>query len=179
MTARDLWLSFRAVHTTILGACQRAGTNEERGMGAQTWLLHLPKEECEGLLRGARIGRLGVVVDGKPEVFPVCHVFQDGCVMFPTNVGTKMHAALAWPYVGFEADGFEVDEAAAGGMRGWSVMVTGHAEEVNDAEQVDRATALRTVPWRTSPSLRWVRIVPSTITGRRIDAVAIPEAPER
>ncbi len=142
-------------------------------------MLHLPREECEELLRGSTVGRLGVVVDGKPEIFPVCHIFQDGCVLFPTNMGTKMHAALSWPYVCFEADAIEADEVAVEGMRGWSVMVTGRAEEVTETAEIDRAAALRTVPWRTSSSLRWVRIVPSTITGRRIDAIEMPETPQR
>ena len=141
-------------------------------MQPQTWLLHLSEEDCEERLRGAVVGRVGVLIDGRPEVFPVCHVYQDGCVLFPTNVGTKMHAALQWPYVAFEVDGIDADETSVEGLRGWSVMVTGRAEEVTDIAEIERAAALRTMPWQSSPSLRWVRIVPEKITGRRIDAVA-------
>jgi nitroimidazol reductase NimA-like FMN-containing flavoprotein (pyridoxamine 5'-phosphate oxidase superfamily) len=130
---------------------------------ADTWLVLLDLAECEELLRTADLGRLGVLVDGKPEVFPVCHVFVDGAIAFPTGEGSKMHAALTWPYVGFEVDGIDDD-----GMTGWSVMVTGRAEEVADPVEQQRLAALRAVPWRSDPSLRWIRIVPSEITGRRI-----------
>jgi nitroimidazol reductase NimA-like FMN-containing flavoprotein (pyridoxamine 5'-phosphate oxidase superfamily) len=130
---------------------------------ADTWLVHLTRAECEELLGTADLGRLGVLVDGKPEVFPVCHVYVDGAIAFPTSDSTKMHAALEWPYVGFEVDGIEDD-----GMTGWSVMVTGRAEEIEDRAEQERLAALRAVPWRTSPSLRWIRIVPAEISGRRI-----------
>jgi nitroimidazol reductase NimA-like FMN-containing flavoprotein (pyridoxamine 5'-phosphate oxidase superfamily) len=144
-------------------------------METQTWLLDLPRQTCEELLRGAVVGRLAVVVDGKPEIFPVCHIYEGGCVMFPTNEGTKLHAALAWPYVGFEVDGLEVEETAVGGIRGWSVMVTGRAELVTDTDEINGAAPLRRIRWRSSgSSLRWVRVVASTITGRRIDAVSMP-----
>jgi nitroimidazol reductase NimA-like FMN-containing flavoprotein (pyridoxamine 5'-phosphate oxidase superfamily) len=131
-----------------------------------TWLVYLTRAECEELLATADLGRLGVLVDGKPEVYPICHVYVDGAIAFPTSPGTKMHAALEWPYVGFEVDGIEDD-----GMTGWSVMVTGRAEEIDDPVEQQRLAGLRTVPWRTSPSLRWVRIVPSEISGRRILAM--------
>ena len=130
---------------------------------ADTWLIYLTRTECEDLLRTADLGRVGVIVDGKPEVFPVCHVYVDGAVAFPTSTGTKTHAALAWPYVGFEIDGIDDD-----GMTGWSVMVTGRAEEIDDPVEQQRLATLRAVPWRTNPSLRWIRIVPSEISGRRI-----------
>lgn len=130
---------------------------------SDTWLLYLEPEECDALLAQADLGRLGVIQDGRPLVFPVCHVYTGGVLAFPTNVGTKLHAALSWPYVSFEVDGIEDD-----GLTGWSVMVAGRAELVDAAEDVAAYTALRDVPWRTSPSLRWVRVVPSEISGRRI-----------
>ena len=88
-------------------------------MAGRTWLTNLPQEECSALLAQAVVGRLGVVIEGKPEVFPICHVYADGCVFFPTNEGTKMHAALQWPWVCFE-----VDTIASDGLTGRSVMVS-------------------------------------------------------
>ena len=139
-------------------------------MASRTWLIELPKETCEELLGKAVIGRLGVIIDGKPQVFPISHVYEGGSVIFPTNDRTKMHAALAWPWVGFEVDGIDAD-----GGHGWSVMLQGRAEEIIDADLIERAAARRTAPWRIGESVHWIRIVPTEMTGRRISAATVPD----
>ena len=134
-----------------------------------TWLEELSLEECAMLLAGASLGRLGVVVDGVPEIFPVNHTLDPvtGCIVFPTNRRTKFRAALHWPTVAFEVDGL-----AADGRSGWSVMVVGHAEEVTELGEQVRAAASRFVLWGTGPQTVWLRIVPEKMTGRRISAVS-------
>src|SRR4051812_19304441 len=106
--------------------------------GTGTWLVHLPVEQCETLLRTTAIGRLGVIFEGKPLVFPMSHVYVDGRIAFPTNAGTKLVAALTWPYVSYEIDGVDPD-----GLSAWSVMVTGHAEEILDLDERARLEACR------------------------------------
>lgn len=134
-----------------------------------TWLQELSFDECVVLLADATLGRLGVVVDGTPEIFPVNHTLDavTGCIVFPTNARTKLQAALHWPKVSFEVDGLEAD-----GRSGWSVMVVGHAEEVTDLAEQVRAAAGRFVLWGTGPRTVWLRIVPERVTGRRISAVS-------
>ncbi len=138
-------------------------------MSAQTWSVSISPEECEELLAAATLGRLGVVTDGRPEIFPVSHVFDRNsrCVMFPTNIGTKLHAALDWPWVAFEVDGLADDQA-----RGWSVLVVGRAERMSDKAEISRVAADRTVLWRSDADELWVRIVPTKVTGVRIGAVS-------
>lgn len=137
-------------------------------MTVQTWLLDITAEQCEDLLARSTLGRLGVIVDGRPEIFPVNHVFDrtSGCVAFPTNARTKLHAALNWPWVAFEVDGIEPDDAG-----GWSVLVVGRAEEITDPDDISRIAQLRHVLWRSGDTVHWIRIVPSKTTGRRISAV--------
>ena len=130
-----------------------------------TLLVDMSPAECEEHLQSATLGRIGVVVDGHPAVFPICHVYLDGVLAFPTSAGTKLHGALDWPFVAYEVDGISAD-----GLTGWSVMVAGRAEELHDEEQQARLAAARDVPWRRSPTLRWIQIVASEITGRRITA---------
>ena len=139
-------------------------------MTVRTWHVEIPTEECTELVARTPLGRLGVIVDGRPEIFPVNHVFdrETGCVVFPTNVGTKLHAALDWPWVAFEVDGVD-----AGGDGGWSVMVVGRAEEVDDPAVVARAARLRKAIWGAGPSVRWVRVFPAKMTGRRISATEL------
>ena len=60
-----------------------------------TYVIEIPPDECARLLASSSLGRLGVVVAGRPEIFPVNHVYdrESGCIIFPTNDGTKRHAA--------------------------------------------------------------------------------------
>ena len=134
-------------------------------MTIRTWITDIPSVECERLLRGAELGRLGVVVDGRPEIFPVNHVFDEvtHTVVFPTNAGTKLHAALDGPFVAFEVDGLEADPPS-----GWSVLVVGRAEEMSDADEIRRVSAQRKAIWRTGQRVQWIRIRADHTTGRRI-----------
>lgn len=137
-------------------------------MTAETWLEELSAPICEWHLAHAPIGRLGVLVAGVPLIFPVNHVVDEptGHIVFPTNDRTKMHGALAGATVSFEVDG--IDE---GGHSAWSVLVTGRAEEVTDAGQLERAAAHRVTLWAIGAYTHWVRIVPERVTGRRISVI--------
>lgn len=134
-------------------------------MNTTTWLISITQVECEHLLAEASLGRLGVIVDGRPEIYPVNHVFdhERRCVAFPTNAMTKLHAALHWPFVAFEVDA--MDEADSSG---WSVLVVGHAEEITDDDEIARLSGRRTAVWRSGERVHWIRVVPEKVTGRRI-----------
>lgn len=136
-------------------------------MTVRTWHIDMTREECEALLAASPLGRLGVVVDGRPEIFPVNHVFdpRSGCVVFPTNRRTKLAAALDWPWVAYEVDGIEPDDTG-----GWSVAIVGRAEVVTDPLEIARIRPLRRVMWAAGRDVLWIRIVPSKMTGRRISA---------
>jgi nitroimidazol reductase NimA-like FMN-containing flavoprotein (pyridoxamine 5'-phosphate oxidase superfamily) len=137
-------------------------------MTVQTWLIDISPEECADLLMASKLGRLGVIIDGRPEIFPVNHVYdrESGCVAFPTSAGTKLHGALDWPWVAYEVDGVEPEAAG-----GWSVVVVGAAEEITDPDEVARLAGERRVLWAAGDQARWIKIVPSKVTGRRISAV--------
>ncbi len=138
-------------------------------MEIHTWRIEIPPEECEELLAGAALGRLGVVVDGRPEIFPVNHVYDTstGSIAFPTNERTKWRAALEWPWVAFEVDGMDADRTS-----GWSVAVVGRAEEITDRTEIARVSQRRTLACTGGhgPRTHWLRIVPSKMTGWRITA---------
>ena len=48
----------------------------------------LTEEECLVLLAANQLGRVGVVVDGQPLVFPVNYVLDGHTIVFRTGVGT-------------------------------------------------------------------------------------------
>lgn len=136
-------------------------------MSVHTWLIDIPVDECVRLLQSTPIGRLGVIVEGRPEIFPVNHVYdqETGCVSFPTEPRTKMRAALEWPWVAFEVDGSEVGREGS-----WSVLVVGRAEEITDQDLIGRLVQQRgiRVDYAGRGSVRWLRIRASKVTGRRV-----------
>lgn len=126
-------------------------------------LRELTKAECFELLAGEHLGRLAVVDDRGPVVFPVSYVLDRHTLVFRTEEGTKLNAAWSGSRACFEVDGFDV---AAG--TGWSVVVRGEITEVTDPAELAR---LRELPLRVrAPGTRnhYVRILPAVLTGRRI-----------
>lgn len=133
-------------------------------MSSSPTLKVLTSSECAGLLAAGRFGRLSVVVDGKPLVFPVNYLYRDGVIVFRTNRGVKL-AGSDYANVAFEIDGVHPD-----GRSGWSVVVQGRAYEITKALRRD-PEASRGVP--IPSALRddtdpVVEIIPESVTGREI-----------
>lgn len=126
-------------------------------------LVVLTLETCLDLLASVPVGRVGLLVAGEVEILPVNHVLDGQCVAFRTGVGSKLSGASVGYPVTFEADGY--DEA---GESGWSVIVHGHAEVVEDDAEAARLAALGPRGWRGGDRPYWVRIRPFSITGRQL-----------
>jgi len=129
----------------------------------------LTKSECFELLSGERLGRVAVVDDQGPVIFPVNFVLDRHMVVFRTDEGTKLGTAARGGRVAFEVDG--ADEAA---HTGWSVVVRGEATEVTDPAELARLRKRRVSPWAPGAKSRYVRILPAKLTGRRISAASGP-----
>ncbi|HXY42956.1 MAG TPA: pyridoxamine 5'-phosphate oxidase family protein, partial [Acidimicrobiales bacterium] len=124
-------------------------------------------KDCRELLAGEQIGRLGVIVDGRPEIFPVNYGLDGDGIVFRTNQGRKM---LGLPGdVVFEVDRIDLKERS-----GWSVIVHGRAEDISQFDS-PRLRERAGTPW-TGPKDILVRISPTLVTGRRVHAV--PASPE-
>jgi hypothetical protein len=123
----------------------------------------LTKSECFGLLATERLGRVAVVDDRGPVVFPVNFVLDRHTVVFRTEAGTKLHAASRGSQVCFEVDG--ADTAA---HTGWSVIVRGEVAEVTERAELARLAGLPLPEWGPAAAGRYVRILPAVLTGRRI-----------
>ena len=142
------------------------------GRAGQARWQELTKSECFALLSGESLGRVAVVDDQGPIVFPVNFVLDRHMVVFRTDEGTKLDAAVRGSRVAFEIDG---TDAAA--QTGWSVVVRGEAIEVTDPVEVARLRRLPLSPWAPGVKNHYVRILPTKLTGRRIWAPGGPFAP--
>ena len=125
----------------------------------------LTRAECFELLAGGHLGRLAVVDDRGPVVFPVNYVLDRHTVVFRTEEGTKLHAASRGSRVCFEVDG--TDEST---HTGWSVVIRGEVTEVTDKAELARLRDLPLQVWAPGARNRYVRILPAVLTGRRIVA---------
>jgi nitroimidazol reductase NimA-like FMN-containing flavoprotein (pyridoxamine 5'-phosphate oxidase superfamily) len=123
----------------------------------------LPFETCLRLLDAVSVGRVGFVADGTVTVLPVNFVMDGQSVVFRTAPGSKLASAEDGDSVAFEADNF--DDIT---QSGWSVMVSGRAEVVEDDDDIDRLSRLGLQPWATGQDRPfWIRVRPASVTGRR------------
>lgn len=126
-------------------------------------IVELSSAESWTLLREAVVGRLAVIVDDRPDIFPVNHLVDLGSVVFRTGPGTKLDAAVGHQ-VAFEVDGYDLETTSA-----WSVVVKGKASAVNRLDDVLAVIALPPFAWHSAPKPHFVRIEPDSITGRRFE----------
>ncbi len=119
-------------------------------------------DQCWVLLDSEVVGRIALIVDGHPEVFPVNFVLQRRSIVFRTAGGTKLWGAITAKPVAFEIDGYDAHEQAA-----WSVVARGEAELIEDQADKDAVDELLLEPWQPGEKNYYVRLAPKALTGRR------------
>ena len=70
-------------------------TSPDRGPNPIASLEDLGRAECLDLLATAAVGRVGLLVDGRPEVLPVNYALDGETVLFRTAEGTAIPLPLA------------------------------------------------------------------------------------
>lgn len=128
-------------------------------------LEELSRDECLELLRSHAVGRLAVATPGtSPLVVPVNYLVDGDAVMFRSGTGSKLRALRGTPV------SFQLDEFDLGRRTGWSVLVRGWAYETT-------RWGIEHLPleaWAPGDKAHWIRIVPDTVSGRRI---VLPDSP--
>ena len=134
-------------------------------------LSELTTGECHDLLVRHHFGRLAFVdrVGVMPMIIPVNYLFHNGRVVFRTDPGSKLTAALHGAPVAFEVDGTDEQQQV-----GWSVVVRGHIEEVTEPGERDVLSATPLVAWAPGAKAHYVRVNPRMVTGRRIRIPNLP-----
>lgn len=124
-------------------------------------LTKLTVGECWEQAREGGVGRLAVIRDEQPDIFPVNFVTDQGTVVFRTNRGSKRSASRG-SVVAFEIDGTNADTQEA-----WSVVMTGPVVEVKDNEELIDLMGLHLLPWHDGEKSHHLRLIPQNVTGRR------------
>jgi uncharacterized protein len=124
----------------------------------------LGRTECLNLLALAHVGRVGLVVNGQPQILPVNYALDGDSVLFRTAEGSVLNEA-SMTNVAFEVD--RIDDLT---QSGWSVLLQGHADDIGDAIDAtsERLRRLTLITWAPGQRQCWFVIRPHTISGRRL-----------
>jgi len=124
----------------------------------------LPLTQCLALLRSRPLGRVAYLEAGQPTVVPVNHLVDGNGIVIRSLAGGKLDAAIVGQPVAFQLD----DHDPARGT-GWSVLIRGRAELVEDHDKIVRfASELDSWAIDDPSTGTWIRIVGDEISGRRL-----------
>ncbi|MFF5676107.1 helix-turn-helix domain-containing protein [Streptomyces hygroscopicus] len=161
-------LRIAAALETTAAALHGCGTGRPPGLGRagrHPRLLELDPAECRARLARHGVGRVSVSASGGPVILPVNYSVIGDDVVFRTAPDAAPAAAVD-AEVAFEVD--HIDEALS---QGWSVLVVGRVRRVTEPAAIrELADKAFTTPWPGGSRDLWLRIEPTSITGRRIQA---------
>ncbi len=136
---------------------------------AERWLEELSKEDCLKFLRANGVGRIAVVNEGRPFVFPVNYrlveVAEKPQLVVRTRPGNVID--LADDVVAFEIDGIDPSH-----QRGWSGLVQGSLHHVEGDAMLLEAR-FDPASWIVEGGGAWLAIEADSITGRRLVAATL------
>ena len=128
----------------------------------------LDEHECWDLLELAPMGRIALAAAGEIDIFPLNFAVHEGSLYFRTAPGTKLVELTVNPEVALEIDGWDEGEA-------FSVVVKGVAERLESQTEIDEADLLPLAPWVPTLKYRWVRVNPTSVSGRSFRRGVEPE----
>jgi nitroimidazol reductase NimA-like FMN-containing flavoprotein (pyridoxamine 5'-phosphate oxidase superfamily) len=131
-------------------------------MSTWTRIQHLDEAESLRMLGSVRWGRCAWNGPEGPRILPVNLTVLDRSVFFRTNLYGSLVEAADGRAVALEAD--ELDDRLSSG---WSVVVLGHAKQVEDPAEVASVFSRLGDPWAPGSRPVVVKVDPSQVTGRR------------
>lgn len=129
---------------------------------AERSLTALSRRECVALLARSQIGRVVFTERALPAVVPVTYSIHDDAVVICTAADTRLAAAATRGVLAFQVD--DIDPAV---RNGWSVVVVGVAELVEDPTEQARIRLVLD-PWVPGRNELFIRLPLKVVTGRRI-----------
>jgi nitroimidazol reductase NimA-like FMN-containing flavoprotein (pyridoxamine 5'-phosphate oxidase superfamily) len=125
--------------------------------------------ECRRLITAGGVGRIAFSTSSGPVVVPVNFAVLADTIVVRTAEGTVIDGHAD------ELAALEVDHIDEALCQGWSVLVRGPAHRVAHPAELRRLQEDAAVwPWPGGEREVYVRIVPSEITGRRIELRQAP-----
>ncbi len=128
----------------------------------RTQLEVLNRHDCLKLLRQAQVGRIGLLHQGRIMVVPVNFTLDDHHILFRSDPGAKLDAAIANQDVAFEVDRVDPESRT-----GWNVLVQGRASVVEDPDALDQLDRSGLHPWARTAKAHWIQVALEDVWGRR------------
>lgn len=128
----------------------------------------LSEQESREKLASQELGRIVTHVGDVVDLFPVNYALDEGGILFRTAPGSKLFELTVNSDVLFEVDDHTETEA-------WSVILRGRADALESDADVHRADAAGLRPWIPTLKRVYVRITPSSISGRAFHRTPEPE----
>ncbi len=129
-------------------------------------LEELEASECRRLLISTSVGRLGYSTTHEQRIVPMNYVIADEHIVFRTSADHEVAQ-----YACQRPVAFEVDDVDAFLQSGWSVLVSGTAEELPRAALRAMDVGETPEPWAEGVRSLYLRIPLTGITGRRVHPV--------
>ncbi len=129
---------------------------------AENLVNKLTFDECWERLANDAVGRIALVVDGHPEIFPVNYVLHRRNLVFRTAGGTKLWGAITERPAALEIDGYDPHTEVA-----WSVVVRGDTAVIEDQAEKDAVDSLGLEPWQPGEKSHYIQLTARALTGRQ------------
>jgi nitroimidazol reductase NimA-like FMN-containing flavoprotein (pyridoxamine 5'-phosphate oxidase superfamily) len=126
-------------------------------------LMELSRSECETLLRRGVVGRVAISTPTGPHVMPLNYSVSGSSVVVCTTPYSMLGTYGRDSMLAFEIDHFEHPR-----QRGWSVVVRGRAEAVEDQDELRTLVRVLPRPWAAGRRSLYLRIPLTEVTGRRL-----------
>lgn len=131
-------------------------------------VVELSEDENWRMLRENSLARLALTAAGEIDIFPVNYYADGQTLLLRTAPGTKLVELTVNSRIAAEIDGFTDVEA-------WSVVVKGTARRLELQAEIDEADEAPLVPWIPTLKYVYVRVTPTSISGRRFERAPEPE----
>jgi nitroimidazol reductase NimA-like FMN-containing flavoprotein (pyridoxamine 5'-phosphate oxidase superfamily) len=160
---RQLAAALRTTPAALLGGGANLPPGHRRPAGLRA-VSKLTPAECWRLIAPGGVGRIAFGTLAGPLVVPVNFAVLADTIVIRTAEGTIIDGHAD------EQAALEVDHIDEALCQGWSVLVRGPAHRVRHPAELHRLQADAALwPWPGGEREVYVRILPSQITGRRIE----------
>lgn len=130
--------------------------------------MNLPVEmtvdECLALLETEAVGRVAVATPLGPRIVPVNYVLREDAIVFRTAPYSQLATHAPNSELAFEVDYLDHQRRL-----GWSVVVLGRGQTIEDPEEVRQIrSGWDPHPWADGLRNMYVKLTRREVTGRRL-----------
>lgn len=129
-------------------------------------LAELRPYDCWALLAGVQVGRVAWCRPEGPSVVPVNLALVSGALWFRTTLGSALVRECRGQRVAIEVDQVDIPTKS-----GWSVVVHGVAQLIEDDDVPEALHVLEV--WPAGDRTAYVKVEPVDVSGRRLQGTPV------